>query len=104
MTALHEATAYDAPVTRELAAPSLPRQRSATRSAPVRAAGPDTGSHRAIPAQRSADTGRHRTVRPAPRQTLAAADPEVLEAALTEYVVQQRPLVVRRTRRRRPHP
>jgi murein DD-endopeptidase MepM/ murein hydrolase activator NlpD len=101
MTALREATAYDAPATRELAAPSLPRQRSATRSGPARDARPaTTGSHRAIPAQRSADTGRHRTVRPAPRQTLAAAAPEELEAALTEHVVQQRPLVVRRTPRR----
>jgi hypothetical protein len=101
MTALHEATAYDAPVTRELAAASLPRQRSAAGSGPARAARPATGSHRAIPAQRSADTGRHRTVRPAPRQPLAAADPEVLEAALTEHVVQHRPLVVRRTPRGR---
>ena len=101
MTALHEATTYDAPVTRELAA-SLPRQRSAAHSAPVRAARPaTTGSHRAIPAPRSADTGRHRTVRPAPRQTLTAAAPEELEAALTEHVVQQRPLVIRRTPRRR---
>ena len=60
MTALHEATAYDVPVTRELAAAALPRQRSASRSVPARVARPaTTGSHRAIPAQRSADTGRH---------------------------------------------
>ena len=75
MTALHEATAYDAPVTRELSAPSLPRQRSAGRPGGTgRPARPTTtGSHRAIPAPRGADTGRHRTVRPAPGQALAAA-------------------------------
>jgi len=98
MTALHEATAYDDLVTRELSVPSLPRQRSASRAGgSVR---PTTGSHRAIPAQRTADTGRHRTVRPAPREALAAAAPEVVEAAVVEHVVQQRPLVVRRAPRR----
>jgi murein DD-endopeptidase MepM/ murein hydrolase activator NlpD len=108
MTALHEATAYDAPVTRELSATSLPRQRTAgSRHGGTRRAGrATTGSHRAIPAQRGATTGSHRAVRtPAPRQPLAAAEPEALEAALAEHVeqvVQERPLVVRRTRRRRP--
>ena len=102
MTALHEATAYDAPVTRELSAPAIPRQRSAGRSgAPARAARPTTGSHRRVPAPRAADTGRHYAVRSAaPRRALAAADPEVLEAALADRVVQQQPLVVRRPRRR----
>jgi len=102
MTALHEATAYDSPVTRELSAPALPRQRSAGRSgATARAARPTTGSHRRVPAPRGADTGRHYAVRSAaPRRALAAADPEVLEAALADRVVQQQPLVVRRPRRR----
>ena len=101
MTALHEATAYDSPVTRELSVPSLPRQRSASRSGnAVRAAGPTTGSHRRVPAPRRADTGRHAAVRAAaPRQALAAADPEVLEVALADRVVQERPLVVRRAHR-----
>ena len=102
MTALHEATAYDVPVTRELSAPSLPRQRSASRSGgALRAARPTTGSHRRIPAPRGSDTGRHAAVRVAPaRKALAAADPEVLEAALVDRVVQQRPLVIPRAPRR----
>ena len=100
MTALYEATAYDAPVTRELSAPSLPRQRSAG-SRSGGAVRPTTGSHRRIPAPRGADTGRHAAVRAAaPRRALAAAHPEELEAALADRVVQQRPLVIRRAPRR----
>ena len=105
MTALHEATAYDAPVTRELSAASLPRQRSASYSDnAVRAPRPSTGSHRRVPTPRSADTSRHRPVRTAPRQALAAADPEVLEATLTEQAPAQFPVARRAPRRlsRRP--
>jgi murein DD-endopeptidase MepM/ murein hydrolase activator NlpD len=103
MTALHEATAYDVPVTRELSAPSLPRQRSAGRSGgAVPAARPTTGSHRRIPAQRGADTGRHRPVRNAPRRPLAAAEPEVLQAELelADEETEKLDVVAPRTRRR----
>jgi murein DD-endopeptidase MepM/ murein hydrolase activator NlpD len=105
MTALHEATDHDFPVTRELTAASLPRQRSTggRHGDAGRAARPTTGSHRAIPAPRGADTGRHVAVRPpAPRRTLAAADPDELEFLLADDVVtQEHPLVYRRTPRRR---
>jgi hypothetical protein len=49
MTALHEATGYDAPATRQLSVPGLPRQRTASsrHGAPARSAA-TTGSHRQV--------------------------------------------------------
>ncbi len=107
MTALYEATGYDAPVTRELSAPAVPRHRSASDRATgaPRAARPTTGSHRRIPAPRGADTGRHRPVRAAaPRRPLAAVEPEAVEAVLAERLAVQAPVVGRAPRRlaRRP--
>jgi hypothetical protein len=104
MTALHEATAYDVPVTRELAAPSLPRQRSSsglrTAAGTVR---PATGSHRRVPAPRAGDTGRHRTMRVAPSQALAAAAPDVVEAVLAELATAEVPAAPRLRAPRRLH-
>ena len=107
MTAMHEATGYDAPVTRELSAPALPRQRSAAgrSTGGGRSSRPSTGSHRRIPAPGGANTGQHRpTWTAAPRQALAAVAPDVVDAALAELLTVQTRGVPRAPRRlpRRP--
>ena len=98
MTALHEVTGYDAPATRELTAPAIPRQRTAGSrhgaARPARATTgshrriePRTGSHRAalsVPAPRAPETGEQDAVRvPRPRATAGThRRPAVLLAAL----------------------
>ena len=92
MTALHEATGYPAPATRELSVPGLPRQRPAgSRHGAPRRSGrtATTGSHRAVGP--SADAIR---LIPTPRLPALDEAPRVDESPAPSRRVRRRPSVL----------